>query len=446
MPAFDARRAPDAALIADCVHCGFCLPTCPTYLLDGAEADSPRGRIVLMGEGLTEGSVLSAEMVSHFDSCLGCMACVTACPSGVRYDRLIETTRAQVERNHPRPPDDLLWRRMLLAVLTRPAVLEVGMSLLSIARAMGLDAGLAASGLAQRFPRLGSLLELAPPATPARAAGSAPNAAEEQAPGLVGTSRARVGMLLGCANRVLFPQVNEATARVLAAEGCEVVVPPAGCCGALPLHAGFEADARRLARALITAYEVCDLVVVNAAGCGSAMKDYVHLLDDEPRWASRAAAFSAKTRDVAEFLVDLGPRAPRHPLPVTVAYHDACHLAHAQGIREQPRALLTGIPGLRLVEPAEWEICCGSAGIYNLLEVETARRLGDRKAENMAATGAEIIAAGNPGCALQIEGRLRALGSPRPVFHPIELLDASIRGNAEDPRTILGLPTSPADG
>ncbi|HEU5003362.1 MAG TPA: heterodisulfide reductase-related iron-sulfur binding cluster [Actinomycetota bacterium] len=426
MSAFDAHRPPDAALIADCVHCGFCLPSCPTYVLDGLETDSPRGRIVLMGDGLTPAGRLSAEVVSHFDSCLGCMACVTACPSGVQYDRLIEATRAQVERNFERPPEDRAWRWLLLAVLTRPALLAAATALVPFARPL--------DGLLGRFPRLQALLALTPPPRPAPPV-------PVPVPEVTRPVRARVGMLLGCANRVFFSRVNDATARVLAAEGCEVVVPPeAGCCGALPLHAGFEGDARRRARALIAAFQDCDVVVVNAAGCGSAMKEYVHLLGDEPQWARRAEDFSAKTRDVNEFLAQLSPRAERHPLPVRVAYHDACHLAHAQGIRAEPRELLRAIPGLTLQEPPEWEICCGSAGIYNLLEVETARRLRDRKAENLAGTGAEVVAAANPGCSLQIEAGLRARGTPVPVLHPVEILDASFRAASEaEGRALLGI-------
>jgi glycolate oxidase iron-sulfur subunit len=229
--------------------------------------------------------------------------------------------------------------------------------------------------------------------------------------------------------RVLFPQVNEATVAVLAAEGFEVFAPRLPrCCGALMLHSGYEPQALDLARELIDVFEDCDAIAVNAAGCGSSMRDYGHLLDDcGEATAERARAFSGKVRDISEFLAALEPRAPRHPLPVKVAYHDACHLAHAQGIRAQPRALLAAIPELELVEPAEWEICCGSAGIYNLLQPEPAAELGRRKAGNLLATGADVIAAANPGCTLQIAAHLEASGHPLPIRHPIELLAASIR-------------------
>jgi glycolate oxidase iron-sulfur subunit len=445
MPAFDVHRPPDPSIIADCVHCGFCLPACPTYLLWGREADSPRGRIVLMSEGLTEGSVLSAEMVEHFDRCLGCMACVTACPSGVAYDRLIEATRAQVERNYPRPLPDRLWRRLLITVFTTPGLLDAGAALATLARRLGVDRLAREAGLLKPFPRLAALASLAPaaarPAAPAAPAdrlpaAATPAASPEPLPGSQGTA----GLLLGCANRVFFSAVNEATARVLAAEGFTVVAPPAaGCCGALAFHAGFEPEARRLAKATIAAFEGCDVVVVNAAGCGSAMKDYPALLAGEPGWAERAAAFSAKTRDICELLAGSAPRAARHPVPVTVAYHDACHLAHAQKIRAQPRTLLRGIPELRLAEPAEAEVCCGSAGIYNLLEVEAAAALGDRKVGNLLATGAELIASGNPGCTLQIASRLPA-ATACPVVHPVQILDASLHTAGGDAaRRALGL-------
>jgi glycolate oxidase iron-sulfur subunit len=242
-----------------------------------------------------------------------------------------------------------------------------------------------------------------------------------------GERRGTVALLQGCVQRVFFGHVNEATARVLAAEGFEVHVPRAPrCCGALPLHAGEDPDARELAKATIEALDGYDTVIVNAAGCGSAMRDYGHVLRDEPDWAGRAARFAERVRDVSEFLAEAGPRAERRPVEMKVAYHDACHLAHAQGVREQPRELLRGIPGLELVEPDEWQICCGSAGIYNLVQPEPAAELGERKARNLLDTGAEAVAAGNPGCALQITAHTERLGRPLPVLHPMELLARSI--------------------
>ncbi|MGH2817238.1 MAG: (Fe-S)-binding protein [Actinomycetota bacterium] len=422
--AFDARRAPDKELIDDCVHCGFCLPTCPTYVLWGEEMDSPRGRILLMKVGLEDGTELSDSMATHFDRCLGCMACVTACPSGVQYDKLIEATRPQVERNYARSWKDRMFRRLVFATFTHPGRLRALVPLLSASRRLGLRQAARRSRFLRRFPRLQVLERLAPSVSL--------NAATKRLPKVTlarGTRRGRVGLLQGCVQRVFFHDVNAATLRVLSAEGFEVAAPRTPrCCGALMLHSGYEEEALELARSNIAAFEDCDLVAVNAAGCGSAMKDYAHLLADDPEWGARAREFSNKVRDVSELIAHEGPVAARHPLSMRVAYHDACHLAHAQGIRAEPRSLLRGIPGLEVLEPEEWEICCGSAGIYNLLQVDAADELGRRKAANLLATGADAIVAGNPGCALQIASHLEAAGRPLPIYHPMELLDRSITG------------------
>jgi glycolate dehydrogenase iron-sulfur subunit len=420
--AFDDIRPPSPKVIADCVHCGFCLPTCPTYSLWSEEMDSPRGRIVLIKEGLEEGSDLSRTLVTHLDNCLGCMACVTACPSGVRYDELIEDARGQIERNFERTPRERLTRRLTFEVAAHPARLRALAPLAAAAQALGLPrlARQRRGGLLGRMPRLRTALELTPEA-PLRA--EAPPAVSEPH----GERRGRAGLLQGCVQRAFFGSVNAATARVLAAEGWEVTAPSAPrCCGSLQLHAGDDEPARALARETIAAFEDCDVVVANAAGCGSGMKDYAHLLRDDPEWAGRAAEFSAKVRDVNELLAEHEPRAPRGRVDARVAYHDACHLAHAQAVRAQPRDLLRAIPGIELVEPAEWEICCGSAGIYNVVNPEPAAELGRRKARNLLATGADLIAAGNPGCALQLAAHTEALGRPLRVVHPVELLDRSI--------------------
>ncbi|MDQ4098160.1 MAG: (Fe-S)-binding protein, partial [Actinomycetota bacterium] len=245
-----------------------------------------------------------------------------------------------------------------------------------------------------------------------------------------GQRRGRVGMLLGCVQRVFFHDVNAATARVLSAEGFEVHAPRSvRCCGALMLHSGYESDALDLAKRMIEAFEDCDYVAVNAAGCGSSMKDYGHLLSDDDEWAERADAFSEKVRDVSELLTESDPVATRHPVSLKLAYHDACHLAHAQGVRSEPRKMLEAIPELELLEPAEWEVCCGSAGIYNLLQPEAGRDLGKRKVQNLLATDAEAIASANPGCTLQIAAHLKEQGRPLPMYHPVELVDRSIRGD-----------------
>jgi len=422
--AFDVTRPPSIDLIDDCVHCGFCLETCPTYALWNEEMDSPRGRIVLMRAGLEEGSEMSAELVTHIDQCLGCMACVTACPSGVQYDKLIEDTRAQVERNTDRRPADRLFRRFLFESFTHPARLRALAPLLAGARRLGLDRVAAKSPMLARFPRLRALAAL----TPRTPLGSSLRQIPQTFPPH-GPARASVALLQGCVQRGCCRDVNLATARVLAAEGFAVAaLREPRCCGALQLHSGYDEEAVELAKLTIAAFEGYDLVAVNAAGCGSAMKDYGHLLRDDSEWADRAADFSAKVRDVTELLHEAGPRARRHPVPLRAAYHDACHLAHAQGVRAQPRELLSEIPGLELVEPAEWELCCGSAGVYNLLQPEPAAELGQRKARNLLDTEAEAVIAGNPGCALQIAVHSEKLGRRLHVYHPMELLLMSIEG------------------
>jgi glycolate oxidase iron-sulfur subunit len=415
--AFDAHRPPSKELIEDCVHCGFCLPTCPTYALWGEEMDSPRGRIVLMNQGLLEGSTMSEAMVEHFDRCLGCMACVTACPSGVQYNRLIEATRPQVERNHDRSRSERAFRRAIFAVFTRPGRIRAAVPVLAAAQRLRLD-----RLVPKRMVRLRSMATLAPPVSI-----RSMRARLDEVTPAVGERRARVGLLQGCIQRVFFGDVNDATRRVLAAEGYEVVARrEPRCCGALMMHSGEEPGAIRLAKETIEAFDDCDLVAVNAAGCGSAMKDYRFLLDDDPAWSRRAEEFSEKVRDVNELVAENEPRARRSPLPMRVAYHDACHLAHAQGIRVQPRQILQQIPELELVDPQGWEICCGSAGVYNLLQPEAADDLGRRKVRDLLATGAEAIAAANPGCTLQITAKLKEAGRPLPVYHPMELLARSI--------------------
>jgi glycolate oxidase iron-sulfur subunit len=418
--AWDAHRPPDPDLIADCVHCGFCLPTCPSYSVFEDEADSPRGRIVLMRVGNEAGSQASDEMRVHLDRCLGCMACVTACPSGVQYDKLIEQARPQVERNAPRPRRERLHRRLIFALFTHPGRLRALAPVLWIQQQLGVNDALAAR--LGRVPELQAMLKLAPPVTRRAAIQRLPEVTLAQ-----GTRRGRIALMQGCVQRVFFGDVNAATVRVLSAEGWEVHAPrQPRCCGALQMHAGVEEEALELAKQTIAAYEDFEAVAVNVAGCGSGMKDYAHLLSDDPEWAERAAAFSARVKDVSELLAEHEPQAPRHPLPMRVAYHDACHLAHAQQVRAQPRALLRGIPELEVLEPADWELCCGSAGIYNLVQPEAAAELGARKAATLAATGANAIAAGNPGCALQIAACSE--GRALPIFHPMTLLDHSIRG------------------
>ena len=426
---FDTHHLPSHALADDCVHCGFCLPTCPTYVLWGQEADSPRGRIYLMKAGLDGRAQWDAAYQRHFDTCLGCMACVTACPSGVQYDRLLEATRPQVERHGRRSIGERLFRQLVFALFPHAERLRLMRTPLAIYQRSGLQRLLRGAGLTKLLPaRVAAMEQLLPPVPP--------NGASSELPDLTparGERRRRVGLLLGCVQRVFFSHVNHATARVLAAEGCEVVAPrDQTCCGALMLHAGREDDAMASARAMIELFEgaAVDQIVVNAAGCGSAMKEYGVLLADDPAYAERARAFSAKCVDVCELLAELEPRATRHPVQTTVAYHDACHLQHAQRVKSAPRQVLRTIPGVELREIAESDVCCGSAGIYNLLEPDAADALRDRKVANILRTGADLVVSGNPGCMMQIRAGLEHAGRPLPSLHTIELLDRSISGSS----------------
>jgi glycolate dehydrogenase iron-sulfur subunit len=389
-------------LTSDCVHCGFCLPTCPTYVLWHEEMDSPRGRIHLMDARLDGTVTLNATVTEHFDRCLGCMACVSSCPSGVRYDRLIEATRAAVEREHERPFGDRLLRGILFRVLPYPGRMRAALGLAPLGRGLPLP---------RRFR---PLVELAPKW---KGHGDVPTVTPA-----AGERRARVGLLTGCVQRAVFPDVNAATARVLAADGFEVVAPPQGCCGALSVHAGRLEEGKTFARRLVAAFRNVDLVVVNSSGCGSHLKELGWLLGDES-----AAAFSAKVRDVGELLSEERPRARRHPLGLKVALQDSCHLRHAQRLPLAALSALGRIPALEVVEPAEQDLCCGSAGIYNLVQPDAARELGDRKAANVLGTGAQAYASANPGCLVQVSQALRRVERPLPALHPIELVDASIR-------------------
>jgi glycolate oxidase iron-sulfur subunit len=435
----DAEHLREVA--SDCVHCGFCLPACPTYQLWAEEMDSPRGRIYLVNE-ILDGAELTPAAAQHFDRCLGCMACMTACPSGVQYDQLIEAARVWTEEARPGMPAlddgkgtvrDRAARAAIFALFPYPRRLRAAIRPLRAAQRTGLDRRLARSSLPGRVsPVLGAALKLAPPAS--SPAGRLPEhvAARLGASGAGrGPRRAVVGMLTGCVQSVFFPQVNAATARVLALEGCDVVIPRGqGCCGALSMHAGREAEAVAFAQRTIATFEQAgvDVIVVNSAGCGSAMKEYERLLSGVPEWAGRAAAMSARVRDLSEFLAELGPAAPRHPLPVTAAYHDACHLGHAQRITRQPRELLRAIPELTLVELADAGTCCGSAGVYNLLQPEAAGELGARKAQTVLDAGAPLLISANPGCSLQIAAALADRGERVAVAHTAQILDASLRG------------------
>lgn len=439
---FDATHPPEQSLLDACVHCGFCLPTCPSYRVIGKENDSPRGRIYLM-DAINQGEVpLSAAAVEHFDTCLGCLACTTTCPSGVQYDKLIASVRPQIQRNHPRSWPEKAVRQLIFSLFPYPDRIRLLLTPLALYQKLGLSKLVRASGLLQRVsPNLAAMETLLPPVTASCFADNLPELIPAE-----GTQRYRVGMILGCVQRVFFTGVNEATARVLSANGCEIVVPKTqGCCSALPEHQGETAQAHALARQMIDSFEPenVDYIIINAAGCGHTLKDYGHMLAEDPDYAERAQAFSAKVRDVQEFLAEVGLTTKLHPLcdePLVTVYQDACHLLHGQQISRQPRAVLQQIPGLTLREPLDAALCCGSAGVYNMLQPKIAQELGQMKAKNLVNTGATLIASANPGCALQIrqaldkrtekgtEKQAQRQNDTISLMHPMQLLDMSIRG------------------
>ncbi len=366
--------------------------------------------------------------MSHFDHCLGCQACVTACPSGIKYGQLIEAIRSQLERVYRRPLGERVFRRMIAATFSSPKRLR------KLAVALRLYQGLGLQRLAHTLhltallpPKIRAMEQLMPDLSRKECSAALPPVIYAK-----GEKRRTVALITGCVQSVFKAQVNAATARVLAAEGCEVLVPQnQGCCGALSLDLGREDEGLAMARKMIDQFESLkvDAIIVNAAGCGAILKDYGYLLRDDPQYRERAIAFSAKCKDPSELLAELPPRAQRHAMALKVAFHDPCHLQHAQRVTAPPRAALRTIPGLELLELPESALCCGSAGVYNLLQPETGHVLGERKANNIVATEAQVVATGNPGCQLQISALLNEKGHPLPVMHYMELLDASISGN-----------------
>ncbi len=391
--AFDAHDPPSMDGLRACVHCGICLPQCPTYRVLGEEMDSPRGT-----------------MARHLDLCLGCRACETACPSGVPFGQLLEATRGQFERRGVTAPTrDSATLRFILEVFPHPARLGPMLHALRMYQWTGMQAMVRGLGLLAPFAKLRAMEALLPPVP-------LPGAPLPELIPARGPRRGRAGLLLGCAQRFFYPDVNRDTARLLAAAGYDVVAPRAQeCCGALHLHAGRVDEFRAMARRLMPAFADVDVIVVNAAGCGSALKEYGHWLPGDA-----ARLFAERVRDVSEVLA--GRDLPLRAMPQTVSYHDACHLAHGQKIRAQPRELLRRIPGLTLVDLPDSELCCGSAGVYNLLEPEMAGELGRRKAARIRETGARVITAGNPGCLMQIHQHCREAGLDVEVVHPVTLL------------------------
>jgi len=399
-----------------CVHCGICLPQCPTYRVLGEEMDSPRGRVYLMRAAAEGRAELTPGLARHLDLCLGCRACETACPSGVPFGQLLEATRAQLDRKRVRARESahamLEWA---LSIFPHPDRLGALLWPLRLYQASGLRTLVRASGILAPFKRLQAMDALLPRVLPG--ASSLPELIPAR-----GRARGRAALLTGCVQRFFFPEINLATARLLSAAGWEVVVPRGqGCCGALHLHAGRLDEFRAMARSLMAALgRDVDIVVTNAAGCGSALKEYGHWLGD-----GGAERFAGLVKDISEVLVDAD--LPLGELRETVTYHDACHLAHGQKVRAQPRELLRRIPGVTLVELTDSDLCCGSAGVYNLLEPEMAAELGRVKLERIRETGARIVAAGNPGCIMQISQQALEAGLALEVMHPVTLLSRALR-------------------
>ncbi|MBO0779041.1 MAG: 4Fe-4S dicluster domain-containing protein [Ktedonobacteraceae bacterium] len=443
-------------LIRQCIHCGFCLPTCPTYAVLGVEMDSPRGRIYQM-QAVADGRLeVNDDFVEHMYCCVGCRACETACPSGVQFGKLIEAAREQIQISQQQDaveapgngayaseaaapaassslPQRLLRRFFFDAMLPSRTALSLVFGGLKLYQRSGLQALTHRTGLLDLVNNLPTPFKgqlRLPEALMHDARGEV---IPEQLPEItsaIGQRSYRVGVISGCIMDQVFHDINQATIRVLAANGCEVVTPPQqGCCGALHVHGGEAERGRALARHNIDVFEKyqCDAIIINSAGCGSTLKEYHHLLRDDPVYASRAEAFSKKVKDISEFLAEIEMNQQMGEIEQTVAYHDACHLGHGQKVKKQPRQLLGSIPGLKLAELKEADWCCGSAGVYNITNQEMASELLERKMNNIAATGASIIATGNPGCMMQIAMGIRQRGLPMEVKHPVELLDEAYR-------------------
>jgi glycolate oxidase iron-sulfur subunit len=431
LPIFDALDRPQEAKISTCIHCGLCLDKCPTYRALGTEMDSPRGRIYLIKAVNEERLTMTPRFIEHMYLCLDCRACETACPSHVEFGDLMERARGQIERHVPRPWKERFLRRLVFQELFPYSWrMQQLFSALRWYQRLGLQTLVRRLHLLDFLPARFKQMEAMLPTLPARPfTRSVPEVVSGQPP----VTR-RVGFFAGCVMNLLYAEVHHASRRVLQANGCEIWTPGRQvCCGALHMHAGEREQARRLARRNIAVFErqPVDAIVNNAAGCGAQLKTYGELLAEDPVFAERAQRFSARVRDIAEFLAQEPLRGPLGAVPKRVAYDDPCHLLHAQGIQQQPRTLLQQIPDLRLVPLTDADFCCGAAGIYNLTQPELSQRILARKMEHIQAAQPEVIATGNPGCIMQLRTGVQQARLDIPVVHPIELLDASYRAAAQ---------------
>jgi glycolate oxidase iron-sulfur subunit len=412
---------PQQADLDRCVHCGLCLNACPTYRELGVEMDSPRGRIYQMVQ-VANGAPISSSYVEHIDLCLACRACESACPSGVQYGRLVEAARAEIENHAHRGPVARAVRRFVYGkLLQSPGLMTAAGAAAYLYQASRLQKLVRGSGIWKLLGKLGRLEQLSPPAEPPFFFSQIGKMFPAE-----GERRYRVALMAGCIANVSFARLNEATVRVLQKNGCEVAVPAGqGCCGALHMHAGIRTEARKLARQNIDAVldGGFDAIITNAAGCGSTLKEYHELLEHDPVYAEKAQRFSRLMKDVTEFLGSIELNRDMTPVPVTVTYQDSCHLAHGQKIRAQPRRLLAAVPGLQFREMPLADLCCGSAGVYNVVENEMAMAVLEKKMQSVNGTGADVIATANPGCMLQLEAGARLHGRGQRVAHVVEILD-----------------------
>ena len=421
---FDETDRPSSSIIDDCVHCGFCLSACPTYVETGNELDSPRGRIYLVKSVLEENIPLGNSVVDHLDKCLGCLACETACPSGVKYRFLIENSRAQIERNHQRGLREKLLRGFIFSLFPYEKKLSRFLPLLYLYEKSGLRRLINSTGLLKRLSKTLYKMERMVPGDITMGTIKFPEVNPPR-----GKATRRVALLTGCIQNVFFSKTNAATLNVLTKTGCEVIVPPGqSCCGALSVHSGRLEEGREFARKTIDMFSSLDVdyFIINSAGCGSAIKEYGELLKDDHVYAKKAVNLSTKTRDIMEFLDEVGLDVEFKKLNLKITYQDACHVSHGQGINAAPRNLLSKIPGLELIEMRGSDTCCGSAGIYNILQSDMADRILGRKISNIRQTGSQMVLAGNPGCLMQIRKGLSDSKLKMGIAHPIEIIDRAI--------------------